>query len=433
MTTRTRGSLELTNVTRVNTFYKVETGAVDWTSTSSASIRNGRVMKDVSTPGFTKVSASGGVIISPMSIYTQLQAAFAVPLKVFDSRGRLAWESTNFGGPNAVIRGDFGQNDSAIYQSGAFQRREDLETLALTAAYAQAGKSDVDLLVSLGELKETLQFLHAPLDKALRMTQKAKRYLRDVQRIDDDYARNLSLWKRNGRGAKPFRENYPTLNLGGMKVNDVPSMWLAYRYGLMPLIYDVQAWEEFLSKLNDKPKRVTTRATEKYSGTWTQSDSPVNDGQLIHYFHTELSYELSVRAGVLCCPIWDLPHRLGTAIDRVPAAAYELIPLSFVADWFWNGSKFYDALTVQCRTLSVLGSWTTAELSWEVDRSREVTAASGYSIEGGAGPCFFERCKVKTRNPKTLASIGILFFANLNAKRIADGLALIHTFLRTRR
>ena len=55
----------------------------------------------------------------------------------------------------------------------------------------------------------------------------------------------------------------------------------------------------------------------------------------------------TARAGVLYEYTATLSNQLGLQLHQIPAALWEGIPLSFVADWFWTGSTAYQALTAR--------------------------------------------------------------------------------------
>jgi hypothetical protein len=113
---------------------------------------------------------------------------------------------------------------------------------------------------------------------------------------------------------------------------------------------------------------------------------------------------------------------------------YERIPLSFVADWFWNGADVYNALTAECRAKRILGGWTVATVTYIASFERNVAAAGPNTIILSNSPArTTESGTIKIRTPRTLADVSLQLRLELNTKRIADGLALVFQFIAGRR
>ena len=112
-------------------------------------------------------------------------------------------------------------------------------------------------------------------------------------------------------------------------------------------------------------------------------------------------------------------------------AMYEIIPLSFVTDWFHNGASVYDALTAELRALKIYGAWVTTEIDFEFDGYLEARPADSQTTCSGGGKATTVSGKWKRRRLASLADVQLRLRVELNGKRIADALALIHTMLTT--
>jgi hypothetical protein len=311
-----------------------------------------------------------------------------------------------------------------------------LEALAITDSYAGVGQPDVSALVSVGELPETLAFLWGPVSEMLKLTKRGRRWLHGARERDERFAEqkrrfnSLPPDKRKGK-KPPEKQPNPPFVVGKWSATDISSFWLAYRYGLMPLIYEFQDWQKALQESLKKQTRETSRATQSTTKEITTREYVHNSGALQTRITEKVNFKVTARAGVLYTPSAEWTTRFGIQLNRVPAAAYEMIPLSFVADWFWNGASVYDALTAEFRAQKILGAWvaTTVSYTFEVDRTFVQFTSPGYASSGTGGVCFTENGDVKMRRSTSLGDIRVKLRIELNAKRIADGLALIHTFI----
>lgn len=100
--------------------------------------------------------------------------------------------------------------------------------------------------------------------------------------------------------------------------------WLEYKYGWLPLLSDIHGGAKTLAELDFKRdiRRFTT--TARYGRDWSSGD-------------TKGQWEYLAKAWVIVkvrSPSLDLANRVGLLNPFL--VAWELVPLSFVADWFVN-------------------------------------------------------------------------------------------------
>lgn len=319
------------------------------------------------------------------------------------------------------------------------EKVERLRQLAITAAYARVGSADVSTLVELAELKETLSFLYSPVRKMRDLTSSLCRHLGRIRRAQDNYTKRLSRWEKlpahiRKRREKPKPPELPKFKLGKFEFTDISSAWLAYRYAIMPLVYSFQDIQEHLNR-QVYPERDTARKKETetidlaHTGAW-DTHSALN-GVIRYRSIREGHAKFVVRAGVLYAPDWSLNRQLGLQMHRIPSAMYETIPLSFVADWFQNGSEVYDALTAELRALKIHGAWVTVESEYDYTVRYELTPGDPQTACTTGGVTFRRKGKWKERKLASLSDVRFMLRTELNGKRVADGLALIHTMLAT--
>jgi len=309
------------------------------------------------------------------------------------------------------------------------------EGVAITKAYAEAGKADAQSLVSIGELGETLSFLMSPLRKVSSLSKRVNTLmdiLENDRKVYDARRRKYDQLPEHLR----LRRDPPKLvkrqwKIGKVQVSDVASLWLAYRYGLMPLVYDVQDhWKAFQNLAEKPPERQTARGKWKELFVEDDPDLVEGDAAMGSSWRTTRStqYEVTSRAGVLYEPKVevDIPQRFGLELHRLPSALWEWTPLSFVADWLLNMGNFIDAMSAHLRTKAVLGAWVTTTVTYLHQSRFRFTPTYGGAIGVGS---YTQTCRFKSRRPVTLADIRLEYRLDMNVKRVADAFALGYQFL----
>lgn len=393
-------------------------------------------MEDTLTPNFRKRSSMGEIIISPMTrlvgTRTMVNGTSAI------STNTNSWRTTGVGIHLnlPVVTGWEVNTDAAV--SAEVNR---LVSLAITEAYAKVGSPDVALLTELAELKETLGFLMSPVKGLVSLTRKLRNWMVFTRKLEERHAARLAKWasltpvQRSKRKA-PGELVLPAISFGKFKASDVSSAWLAYRYAIMPLIYTFQDVEALLKKrAAAAPTRATARA--KVGSTLPISGEVYGVGRGYDTINWRESIDISgfanitVRAGVLYVPDFSLSAQLGLQWNRVPSALYEAIPLSFVADWAYNGSEVYDALTAEFRAQKILGAWTSVSIDFDAAWYHKMVKTSGQGSCGGHGTFLTYTGQWKMRRQASLTDVQMQLRLDMNSKRVADGLALIHTMLAT--
>lgn len=399
----------------------------------TASLLDLDTMTDEVIPGFRRKSKAGHVFINPME---KIRTSHLwQPVNKYWSKK--ANGTGEHGGVGQVWNLPLQPQDPRL-PSGLFNRPEFISaydacvSTAVTEAYSNVGKSDAESLVSLGELRETLAFLASPIRAVKSLTERFNRYYDLLKRDREVYERRLKLFnqlperlrKNRDKPELPKRQ----LKLGKLEASDISSLWLAYRYGLMPLVYDIQDHLKAFSNLGKKPpERQTARGKNERKVTYTAPPDLSSSEGSNYGVNRTTDFIIRARAGVLYVPrIEGIPEKFGLGLDRLPSALWEWVPLSFVADWFLNMSEFIDAMSAHLRAKEVLGAWVTTTVEYSHQSDFFFTPKFG-GVSGSGS--YTQFCTLKRRRSVTLADISLNVRIELNSKRIADAFALVHTLL----
>lgn len=247
----------------------------------------------------------------------------------------------------------------------------------------------------LGELRETIGMMRSPL-KSLRQGL-------------GSYLDSLSIYRTNGTRSKRQRRALKEAIAG---------TWLENAYGLQPLLNDVKGIaEQIARKQHDFKTRATCRG---YGRSETMIFSDVTKFAIGSYGYglqtrlrkntTEVRYKAGILASVQA-PFGSAERFLdeaGFRLDQFVPTVWELIPYSFVADYFSNAG---DILMCACQSNAGI-SWinktvrneTVETCSGQIDQAGMANAV-GPGFRGAAGSfgrSFASSSEVVRSGPSTL-------------------------------
>lgn len=314
---------------------------------------------DTVTPNFKARSAKGEVIVNDLVI------------EKFDYRcSPSVWTLTNVnqsctGSTNLKKRihdSYFITASTTLYPVSFFKADDDpdvhaLVAEAITQARSRGSEPPIETLVEVAEAKKTIVGLRRTVEDFrdfvwnLRRSKAYRDWLRDE--LDVTTGRRTS--KRDTALKQRMADQYAQQGLWIDRF--IAQRWLEYRYQVTPMVLTGKALlNEWNNRAKEKPNRQTYRSY-KYQDFTSEYLMP----RAGTYWKGNLSMTLRNRVGVRAGSLQDVtkaPCLSGANFNDVPSAAWELIPFSFVVDWFANTGDFLRAqFPVVGRR--ELGSWVT--------------------------------------------------------------------------
>jgi len=369
-----------------------------------------RSMTDVVIPGFKQLSARGHIFNNAMSSqeneYYQDVVEFENRLgPTKDSEGNIN-ESSGFHDVGTKTVGTLGDGVPFPVANVDLSRLTDI---AVTQAWANVDVSNMSALVSLAEAQKSVDFMTSTFRKLKDILIKLKR---------------LRLQELKGE----------------LSPDALADGYLAIRYGLRPLVYDVKGMIAAL-EAEFKFDRRTARgyASDSVGETLTTSDHQ-SYGSVRTDWLTTVERQVTVRAGVLYSVDTNtVISQIGNfGLDQYLEAGWELVPFSFIIGWFFNTGHFISSLTVGAG-LTPLASWVTVED--HVVKTRTLTGSRptpdqytdqeirGRSVNIGSGSqTWISTTKTRTPNPARYSLPR--FDLNLDTLKLLDLMAICRSITR---
>jgi len=308
-------------------------------------------MSDVVTPAYRKLQAEGRIVNNPMS-----------KTEVITSGGDSGWKFTARVIEGSNVTDYFGECTGnwclATYGPPA-QPTSDaslvqlLTDLASTKAWAGIEAPAVQGQVILAELKKTISMLVNPLAGLTGFIKDRRKWEKYRGRKPRGSTRNQQARNRTAR---------ESLVDGAASA---AASWNEARFGWRPFLMDIEAILKLLQQ-GDFGDRKVSRVKQERVVESTRTYTGHSEGVDIDFSEQTTSY-YTVRTGFLYqyqnSPLRDF----GFSWADLPSSAWELIPFSFVVDWFVNVGDYIQAITPKYGT-TILAAWTKLEITHEVER-----------------------------------------------------------------
>lgn len=292
-----------------------------------------RIMDDVVVKNYKARSAAGEVIVNPLRV---LVTTITPPSPCHFSRslvynelvkGVLCRKGDVWNGDYPMTSSQLGSFlDPTMYPEIASTTLT-LKDQSVAKAHANASQAEISALMLAGEGRETVKSIASILMRAFKI-------LLAIKRLDVGYL---------GKQLSP---------------DEIADRYMEARYALRPMMYDVEgilkAWQTTVPNLT---RRSTSRGFTAREWTFKQTvDSHDTSFMCKFSIEKELHCSAAVRSGVLSDV--DVSHLTIWGVDTVFETALELIPFSFIANWFFNIADTLASWTPKAGVRK-LASWAT--------------------------------------------------------------------------
>jgi hypothetical protein len=293
--------------------------------------QSSKTMDDWVTPNFRKIIARGGIVNNPMlstTVYEERNDLTYNRQKIYHRSNSDQWEGFVTSGSNWYS----GFLDTMLPDAPALSTLETLKDLAVRQAHAKIELSQAMLLASLGEGRETIASMVAILKRATKIA-------RAIRRL------NIKALRRE------------------LSRKELADRYMEFRYALRPLVYDAKQVVAALSgdELPDVGRQTFRGYKEDFGSTVENGVLLYSDAGTRVYGRQEASTVFQVRAGVLTT-IEAISKLNVWGLDSIAESAWELMPYSFILDWFFDIGETLASWTPEMG-VKKLASWVVTEVT----------------------------------------------------------------------
>lgn len=372
-------------------------------------------MTDTITPGYRKIVRDGGVL--PINAMTSLKKGVK-DVGATDAWGYIGSYSNGDFDEGYQYRGQTSRLGFAAipsFSADKFPVLDDAYVRRLyTAALANAKTRQMDFLTFYAEWHQTKDLVEGALSRTISRAFRLREQMRK-------------------RGIKKFSPR------------EFADAWLEYRYGWRILAYDVEDIVKHVSRMHTGFLDRWRGKGEDYLSNTVRNQTSQNrtiffDGGGIggNMFENVTSvlekHEIRTSVGVMIESVM----RTYATIDPL-ITTYELVPYSFVVDWFFNINEYLQAVSPFTDS-SILYAYSTHEfektLTFSTGPGPGMTLSNGYKIVpyGKPSPCTrSELSKVRALLNSDQQRAIVQYNNEFDSLKAADAFALIYGRLRTLR
>jgi len=260
-------------------------------------------------------------------------------------------------------------------------------------------------LVALGELRETLHMLHHPFAGARKLIDSYFQRLRASKAYKSASRRKGS----NGTSVKAHVNEFLT---------EASNTWLEVAFGLKPLISDVKAAAEAVARYqNDSRRSVVVGYGEDVAASVSTNRYPIANHLWVYTTTRDITTQMvryKVTMDYSRSAAFGSNERLlelnGLTVEQFVPTIYELVPWSFLLDYFSNVGEVISAgCTSQAEVKFVVRTERLAT-------TREVNIKSGLSPF--AAPGFWENCTQAGQSISSRANVARSSTAKLDLPNV---------------
>jgi len=307
---------------------------------------------DVVTPEYKRKMNEGQIISSDM-IDVSLRSSFKPMLCFCNARSSGSYTTQYTYGNRLGVNDANGIVTPPSTLAGALAIVSDdagsLRAEAVSTAFARVDVSELEVLASLGEMPETVEWFRDVLRRLIGIMSdiKKRQYLSALNRLK--LRRKAGVSKNAKKVASGAEDG-----------------WMEWRYAIRPLIFEVQAYLDALDTSVEKAVRKTARFRNLTVSDSIEHPSELNPIIYAANVQRDVHVSRSIRSGVM----YELdPGKMGwwthLGLDAPISAAWAVTSLSFVLDWFFNIGQWIASWEPRLG-LTPLTSWVVETRSVEI-------------------------------------------------------------------
>lgn len=355
---------------------------------------------DVEVPGWRRTLAAGGIVNNPFRQSLQRTVnpglvEFAVAwFQPYASNipKTAGYDLDGLVGPTCAYGATRVQTLDVVDASVIAGLRQEAIDEAVTKAHANVSVAEMAGLATLAEGSKTVQSMVSILKRVISISKSVKKL-------------NLRALKKE------------------ISPQELADRYMELRYAIRPLVYDVVGISEALKQ----PKGIARRTFRgNASRSYYRTDKLTNQVVRLNLgtdLTREVTYTVSAQAGVLAEVNVDMVSSFG--FDQPIEAMWELMPFSFIIDWFFNAGQTLAAHTPNA-AISERASWvTTKEILVAMNMSGEsrcTLPSTPYTTRSGScAPFEYGNVqKVHTREVSPVLSTLPSFQLHLDTYKLLD-------------
>lgn len=387
----------------------------------------GKTVNDVVTPGFRQLQQAGQYTNTPMS---------SLELTRINVTGTHTY-TEKIGGRNS--RYDFSNLLPPSHQGNLYPSvvvsLPDLEIECANEVVDKALQQNVMTLVDLAEIDKT----YALIADAVHMTVKVLRSPTQIPKV-------LSKFKKM-KPNKVFRySSLRTVAAGAKELIDTSgNLWLQWHYGVMPLMFSIEGAIKTYNALVEAAKKQpptpqTYRSKRSTSGsakgvvTVNITTTPSWSVNIYDTYTRNVDRTIKVRCGLVSTYKPCLESMASVQLRDLPATVYELIPFSFVVDWFWPLGTFIRTANLPVG-FSVVAQWTVVEEiitttdTWERNVGIATAPDGNWISSTGLTAITVSKVVKRTRVPTLKTGIPDANIKFSSSSHLTSGMALLNGLL----
>jgi hypothetical protein len=241
-------------------------------------------------------------------------------------------------------------------------------------AYSKIGNSTAELGIALAQIGQTVSMLAKPLNAVAASYRLLTRMLSTGNAV--------IMWNGiprflRAKSVVPLRQRTTQL------MRKAADNWLEYSYGLLPTVRDVQDSAEAIDDMLKPYKRIRFAKAGKKTTTKVVSTIGFGLPSTNFYLKYRKTEETTIKYTCKYYYRYDVPespgHVLGLDLASAPTVVWDIIPWSFVVDWFIDIGGYLHSVLGGIGT-TAMGDYTSMKIDTRISYECIEASYAGYPI-----------------------------------------------------